>query len=128
MRVEAGLASQATNANNNARKGVFPSGKSLTWHSFRHADVAFQLTLNETPMTMLAARCDSSIQDIEDHCFHNRAEPSTRTLAQGRNALKAATGDLKWLQIRPKNRRADPATQINPTRNLLSPGTSPAFV
>ena len=50
---------------------------------------------------MVAAQCDTSIKYIEDHYFHYRAELSTPTLAKGRNTLKAATGDLDWLQIRP---------------------------
>jgi len=49
----------------------------------------------------LAAASDTSIKYIEEHYFHYRAELSTQTLAKGRNTLKAAIGDLEWLQIRP---------------------------
>ena len=106
MLVEAGLASWAEDDNNNARKIDIHSSKNLTWYSFRHTYITFQLTLNETPVTMVAAQCDTSIKYIEDHYFHYRAELSTPTLAKGRNTLKAATGDLEWLQIRPIDRQA----------------------
>ena len=49
----------------------------------------------------VAASFDTLIKYIEEHCFHYRAELSTQTLAKGRNTLKAATGDMEWLQIRP---------------------------
>lgn len=49
----------------------------------------------------VAASSDTSIKYIEEHYFHYRAELSTQTLAKGRNTLKAATGDLEWLQIKP---------------------------
>ena len=101
MLVEAGLASWAEGDGNNARKVDIHSGKNLTWYSFRHTYITFQLTLNETPVTMVAAQSDTSIKYIEDHYFHYRAELSTPTLAKGRNTLKAATGDLEWLQIKP---------------------------
>jgi len=101
MLVEAGLATWAESDSNNLRKIDFHDGKKITWYSFRHTYITFQLTLNESPVTILAAQCDTSIKYIEEHYFHYRAELSTKTLAKGRNTLKAATGDLEWLQIRP---------------------------
>jgi integrase len=106
MLVEAGLASWAEDDSNNARKIDIHSDKNLTWYSFRHTYITFQLTLNETPVTMVAAQCDTSIKYIEDHYFHYRAELSTPTLAKGRSTLKAATGDLQWLQIKPLEKQA----------------------
>ena len=48
----------------------------------------------------VAASFDTLIKYIEEHYFPYRAELSTQTLAKGRNTLKAATGDLDWLQIK----------------------------
>ncbi len=101
MLVEAGLAKWAEEDSNNQRKIEISSGKNLTWYSFRHTYITFQLVLNETPVAVVAAQCDTSMKYIEDHYFHYRAELSTQTLSKGRHTLKAARGDLEWLQIRP---------------------------
>ena len=107
MLVEAGLATWAEGDSNNLRKIEIHSGKNITWYSFRHTYITFQLTLNETPIAIVAAQCDTSIKYIEEHYFHYRAELSTQTLAKGRNTLRAATGDLDWLQIRPIRKQSD---------------------
>jgi integrase len=106
MLVEAGLATWAEGDSNNLRKIEIHSGKNITWYSFRHTYITFQLTLNETPVAIVAAQCDTSIKYIEEHYFHYRAELSTQTLAKGRNTLKAATGSMEWLQIRPVEKQA----------------------
>jgi hypothetical protein len=110
MLVEAGLAQWADDDSNNHRKIVINSGKNLTWYSFRHTYITFQLTLNETPVAIVAAQCDTSIKYIEEHYFHYRAELSTPTLAKGRKTLKSAENDLEWLQIRPAEQPTDNQT------------------
>jgi len=35
------------------------------------------------------------------HSFMMSTRTNTQTLAKGRNTLKAATGDMDWLQIKP---------------------------
>lgn len=70
MLVEAELATWAEGDSNNLRKIDVHSEKNITWYSFRHTYITFQPTLNEMPVAIVAAQCDTSIKCIEEHYFH----------------------------------------------------------
>jgi len=95
--VEARLADWSEDDSNSCRKVDMKSGKNITWYSFRHTHITMRLKAG-TPLPVLAANTDTSMQYIEDHYFHYRADEATEILSKGRKSLKKADDHLEWTQ------------------------------
>ena len=95
--VEARLADWSEDDSNSCRKVDMKSGKNITWYSFRHTHITMRLKAG-TPLPVLAANTDTSMQYIEDHYFHYRADEATEILSKGRESLKKADDHLEWTQ------------------------------
>ena len=93
--VEARLADWSEDDSNSCRKIDISSGKNLTWYSFRHTHITMRLKAG-TPLPVLAANTDTSMQYIEDHYFHYRADEATENLGKGRKKLTAASDHLSY--------------------------------
>tara|TARA_B100002052_G_C15777489_1_gene549938 strand:+ start:115 stop:291 length:177 start_codon:yes stop_codon:yes gene_type:complete len=47
-----------------------------------------------TPLSVLAANTDTSMNYVEDHYFHYKADEATDIPSKGRKILKTATEDI----------------------------------
>ena len=80
--VEDRLADWSEDDSNNCRKIDVHSGKNITWYSFLHTHITLRLNAG-TPVSVIAANCNTSMKYIEEHYFHYRAAEQTEILGKG---------------------------------------------
>ena len=81
--VESPLEIGGEDNSNNLRKVDIHSGKNITQYSFRHSHINMRLKAG-VPVPVIAASTDTSMQYIQEHYFHYRADESTEILGKGR--------------------------------------------
>ena len=74
------------------------SGKNLTFYSFRHTHITWRLR-EGTPMAIVARNTNTSMQYIEKHYFHYKADESVAQLAKGREKyIKPTLSSTEWIR------------------------------
>ena len=74
------------------------SGKNLTFYSFRHTHITWRLR-EGTPMAIVARNTNTSMQYIEKHYFHYKADESVEQLAKGREKyIKPTIASTEWIR------------------------------
>ena len=95
--MEARFADWSKDACNSFRKADIKPGKNIAWYSFRHTHFTMRLKV-ETPLQVLVANTNTSMQYIEDHYFHYRTDEETEILSKSRKSHKEADDHLEWTQ------------------------------